>query len=560
MRIVRAAERVRRRGRRREARGGVGVRRRHHAGRAVRRARPPHRGAGARRRARQRRAPLRARLLDPAPPPEGARGGAGARRSTPEVRELVTESAVALAAHVGYVNAGTVEFLLDADDRRGLLPRDEHPAPGRAPGHRAASPGTRPGRSSSCASPPGEPLPFGQDDVALHGPRDRGAGLRRGPVRTASCRRPAPPTHRALAGARPGRRRPRVRPGRQHVVRPDARQGHRARPGPRGRPPRAGRRARRHRDPRADHQRRLPARAGRERRVPRRRPSTPPGSTSATRRAADRDAARVFAAWTSAMLVADVDQRAPVPAPTAGAPAPTPRRSSVELDETVARRPRRAAGSATTTVRQVELLAERHVVVLDRRRPPRAGGRQRRSRTSSRSCTGASASSSSAPTSSATTAPPPATARSSPRCPAPSSTSASTAGERGRRGRRARRDGGDEDGARAQGAVRRHRRRGRRRRRRRRSRSAPRCSWSSPRRTTTDAHAAASSRLTGAARAGHDLRGRPARRAAERVGARADRGQGRVHPPAGRRRAADRRGDQLRAPEVGAPARRRRPS
>ncbi len=34
---------------------------------------------------------------------------------TPEVRELVTSSAVALARHVGYVNAGTVEFLLDAD-------------------------------------------------------------------------------------------------------------------------------------------------------------------------------------------------------------------------------------------------------------------------------------------------------------------------------------------------------------------------------------------------------------------------------------------------------------
>lgn len=32
---------------------------------------------------------------------------------TPEVRELVTSSAVALAAHVGYRNAGTVEFLLD---------------------------------------------------------------------------------------------------------------------------------------------------------------------------------------------------------------------------------------------------------------------------------------------------------------------------------------------------------------------------------------------------------------------------------------------------------------
>jgi len=34
---------------------------------------------------------------------------------TPEVRALITSSAVALAREVGYVNAGTVEFLLDAD-------------------------------------------------------------------------------------------------------------------------------------------------------------------------------------------------------------------------------------------------------------------------------------------------------------------------------------------------------------------------------------------------------------------------------------------------------------
>jgi acetyl-CoA/propionyl-CoA carboxylase biotin carboxyl carrier protein len=34
---------------------------------------------------------------------------------TPEVRALVTSSAVALARHVGYENAGTVEFLLDSD-------------------------------------------------------------------------------------------------------------------------------------------------------------------------------------------------------------------------------------------------------------------------------------------------------------------------------------------------------------------------------------------------------------------------------------------------------------
>ena len=57
---------------------------------------------------------------------------------------------------------------------------------------------------------------------------------------------------------------------------------------------------------------------------------------------------------------------------------------------------------------------------------------------------------------------------------------------------------------------------------------------------------------------GHDLRGRPARRPAEREGDGAGRRQGGVRTPARRRRAAGRRGDQLRPPEVGAAARRRR--
>ncbi len=88
---------------------------------------------------------------------------------------------------------------------------------------------------------------------------------------TASCRRPAspswcagPPRARVDAALESGQTR-------QHVVRPDARQGDRARPDPRGRPPRAGRRPRRHRDPRPHHQPRLPARARRLRRVPRQR-------------------------------------------------------------------------------------------------------------------------------------------------------------------------------------------------------------------------------------------------------------------------------------------------
>ena len=59
------------------------------------------------------RAPLRARLLDPAPPPEGPRGGAGADHLRRPCGARSPTAAVALAAHVGYRNAGTVEFLLD---------------------------------------------------------------------------------------------------------------------------------------------------------------------------------------------------------------------------------------------------------------------------------------------------------------------------------------------------------------------------------------------------------------------------------------------------------------
>ena len=55
--------------------------------------------------------PLRARLLRPAAPAE-ARGGAGPepRRA---IREGLCDAALALAREVGYVNAGTAEFLVD---------------------------------------------------------------------------------------------------------------------------------------------------------------------------------------------------------------------------------------------------------------------------------------------------------------------------------------------------------------------------------------------------------------------------------------------------------------
>ena len=113
------------------------LRRPHRVLRALPRHRPAHRGPGHGRPARHRLGRRRARVLDPAPPPEGRRGGARHRwsnASTACAKELF-DAARAAAAAIDYTGAGTVEFLAD-DGRAVLLPRDEHPPAGRAPGHR----------------------------------------------------------------------------------------------------------------------------------------------------------------------------------------------------------------------------------------------------------------------------------------------------------------------------------------------------------------------------------------------------------------------------------------
>ena len=89
------------------------VRRRHHAHREVRRVRAAHRGAGARRRAT---ATWSTSSSATARPSAGTRRCSRRRRprpSPPSSATQVTSAAVALAAQVGYENAGTVEFLLD---------------------------------------------------------------------------------------------------------------------------------------------------------------------------------------------------------------------------------------------------------------------------------------------------------------------------------------------------------------------------------------------------------------------------------------------------------------
>ena len=175
-------------------------------------------------------------------------------------RERVTSAAVDLAAHVGYVNAGTVEFLLDADTgevyflEMNTRLQVEHPVTELVCGGidlvehqlRVAA---------------GEPLSIGEVELTGHAIEARvyaedsfGGFL------------PQAGTATYVRWPEGRARRPGAREwsGRVDGVRPDARQGGRPRTRPRVRPAGPGRRARRHRDPRSDHQRGLPARPGRQ--------------------------------------------------------------------------------------------------------------------------------------------------------------------------------------------------------------------------------------------------------------------------------------------------------
>ena len=83
--------------------------------REVPRQAPPRRDPVPRRRRRQRRRRLDARLLAAAPPPEARRGGA---RAVPHRRRRTSSlyaSSKAILKEVGYVGAGTCEFLVGAD-------------------------------------------------------------------------------------------------------------------------------------------------------------------------------------------------------------------------------------------------------------------------------------------------------------------------------------------------------------------------------------------------------------------------------------------------------------
>ena len=177
-------------------RGARGLRRPARLPREARRGRPPRRDPDPRRPLRQRRPPRRARLHGAAQPPEADRGVALARCSTTTERARTLAAAVRAATSIGYVGAGTMEFLLD-DGRHAALHGDEHPPAGRALRHRDA----QRARSGRRADPRGR-RPAARARAgrrALRGPRHRVPDQRRGSERRvpagarASSRAGSPP-------------------------------------------------------------------------------------------------------------------------------------------------------------------------------------------------------------------------------------------------------------------------------------------------------------------------------------------------------------------------------
>ena len=134
------------------ARGAVRVRRPDGVLRALPAHRPPRRGPGARRHARHGVGGRRAGVLDPAPPPEDHRGGAVAvgRAHAGHARQAVRRGPAGRRARSA--TRARDRRVPRRRRRRVLLPGDEHPAAGRAPGHRGDH-RARSGRAAAARSP-----------------------------------------------------------------------------------------------------------------------------------------------------------------------------------------------------------------------------------------------------------------------------------------------------------------------------------------------------------------------------------------------------------------------
>ena len=341
------------------------------------------------------------------------------------------------------------------DDRRGVLPGDEHPAPGRAPGHRAGRPAST-SSSSSCAWPRASRCRSARTTSTVHGHAIEARVYAEDPfggfLPQAGTRGPGPLADRRACGSMHA-----LESGQVVSTAYDPMLGKVIAHGPDREAARRAlvRRTRRDRHPRPHHQRRLPPRPGRlrgdsatprstprgstaprsRRRTPRQRGSSAPGRRPGwTRRASPSVAVRRLA-----------DRRGPARRPTSTS---TDRSSSTDAGGSV------EIDGQTHEVGMVS--AEHHVVQLIIDGAPHRRGRQR---AAARRRGGA---------------PRPAVrVRAGPTCSRSGrdrgrrDAGVADAGHRprrpGRRGRRrgggpgARRDRGDEDGAQPQGAVRRHR-------------------------------------------------------------------------------------------------------